>query len=91
MRVARELAQTGEYRADVSRKVVRWRLAEHLKVQIRYGGAQLKLDLARIKASSKHGCKTKSWKKGTVDEKARAHTHHRRILPPDAPTLPNGA
>ena len=51
MRVARELAQTGEYRADVrSPKWFGWRLAEHLKVRIIYGGANSKLDMARIKA-----------------------------------------
>jgi len=51
MRVARELAQTGEYRADVrSPKWFGWRLAEHLKVRIISGGANSKLDMARIKA-----------------------------------------
>jgi hypothetical protein len=51
MRVARELAQTGEYRADVrSPKWFGWRLAEHLKVRIIYRGANSKLDMARIKA-----------------------------------------
>jgi hypothetical protein len=77
MRVARELAQTGEYRADVrSPKWFGWRLAEHLKVQIRYGGANSKLDLARIKAIIKTWLQNKVLEEEErVDENSKKRIH----------------
>jgi hypothetical protein len=51
MELARELARTGAYRADNrSPDWFGWKLAEHLKIPILYGGANSKPDMARIKA-----------------------------------------
>jgi len=59
MELARELARTGDYRDDVrSPKWFGWRLAGHLKVPIQYGGANSKLDMARIKAIIKKWLQT---------------------------------
>jgi hypothetical protein len=73
MRVARELAQTGEYRADVrSPQWFGWRLAQHLKVPIVYGGANSKLDMARIKAI------IKTWLQNNVLEEEEREDEKRR-------------
>jgi hypothetical protein len=49
--VARELARTGAYRADVrSAEWFGWRLAEHLKIPIHHRGDNPPQELARVKA-----------------------------------------